>query len=127
MAESTEEVTEEVVSEPQDTDFVTEVTSEAPVDTELDAKEHIELIDDQNVVVADSTDGFRDKIQALIDTIPQCVTNEDIKKASNQFIEDAHTWLTQTDQSFPNTSKQIQGLLGLVRGSVEIGKSVSQS
>ena len=78
-----------------------EVTETAPVDTNVDA--------------------FRLTIQSLIEQLPECISNEDIKEASHGFIEKAHEWLTQADQSFPRVSSDIARSVDITKAAAEFG------
>lgn len=54
-----------------------------------------------------TSEDFERAIRAIVSQIPECLTNKDIKRVSSEFIERAHSWLTNFDQNFPNKSIQI--------------------
>lgn len=56
----------------------------------------------------DSTPGFDELVEDLKKRLEESASNEDIKRATGQFIENAHQWLNSAEGDFPAANNQFQ-------------------
>ncbi|MCA6492176.1 MAG: hypothetical protein IM572_05835, partial [Chitinophagaceae bacterium] len=111
-------------SEPVQEPTITVGSSEEPVEEPTITVGSSEKPTEESAL-ANNTDAFRDAIKQLIQQLPECISNEDIKEVSHNFIDKAHEWLTQNDQAFPQTSKNIAHTVDIVKFASELGSNIT--
>ena len=122
---------ERTVASADDQSIQEESTESAPAETTEDAespvadeKEPVAVSTAEVTEIADAgndPEGVQEAVQKLIDQLPECISNEDIKEASHNFIEKAHEWLTRADQSFPRISADIARGVDITKVAAEFG------
>ncbi len=75
--------------------------------------------------VVDETDDVRNTLQAILDSIPNCLTNEDIKIISHQYIDELNKYLDRTRSDLKQDETEFRSKLEKFKKYLNFGKNLN--